>query len=49
MKTQPKLQTTHHVEQPEDDEEESLELKHIYLVSKPKAFPLTTQVKINGR
>ena len=49
MKTQPKLQTTHQVEQAEDDEEESLELKHIYPVSKPKAVPVTTQVKINGR
>ena len=49
MKTQPKLQTTNQVEQTEDDEEESLELKHIYPVSKPKAVPLTTQVKINGR
>ena len=49
MKTQPKLQTAHQVEQAEDDEEESLELKHIYPVSKPKAVPLTTQVKLNGR
>ena len=49
MKTQPKPQTTRQVERAEDDEEESLELKHIYLVSKPKAVPLTTQVKIDGR
>ena len=35
MKTQPKPKTTHQVERAEDDEEESLELKHIYSVSKP--------------
>ena len=29
MKTQPKLPTTYQVEQAEDDEEESLELKHL--------------------
>ena len=49
MKTQPKPQTTQQVERAEDDEEESLELKYIYLVSKSKMVPLTTQVKINGR
>ena len=49
MKAQPIPQTTHQVEWAKDDEEKSLELKHIYPVSKHKAVPLATQVKINGR
>ena len=51
MKVQPKPQTTHQVERAEDDDfEEKLifRAKHMYPVSKPKAVPLTTQVK-NGR
>ena len=49
MKAQPKPQTTYQMERTEDNEEDSLELKHIYPVNKPTAIPVTTQVKIHGR